>query len=460
MRDNPLDLRPFRLRVRIVRAWRGLAVGLLAGGVFGLVWAVLDLTGVWFTEWLWLGIVIGGCGLLCALVGALLPVRDDAVARSVDRRAGLRDRIGTFIERKDSTENFDDALRHDAEEHVAALKAKRVFPVRVGRWQYVAASVVALASLVFLLGNTWYVFNEDAAKAKAEMEKIAAQIERVAKPILDKKDATEDEKKFANELDAFARRLEKGRINKEEAIQRANELAKEAQKLTQKRTDQAFEKMQTAREQMTRSHLSDKGLDKATLDKLNLDQRQRQLLDKLQKELGIDPKQGDNKFGKEQMDQLGLQEMDPSMLNLTQEQRDQIREMIQKELSDIDKQLADARGLTADEMESLLESKKNLEEMQEQLEISEEARKALEEFMNSPEFKDIMKAVKKMREAAKQVSDGQPLTDEQVEELEQMIEDLDKRLEDSKYREMVIEQMKQALEMLKAGKATCEAGGT
>jgi hypothetical protein len=459
MQDNKLNLHPFRRRVRLIRAWRGLALGAIAGGLLGLVWAVLDLTGVWFTEWLWLALVFLAPAVLCALVAALLPVPNEAVARSIDRRAGLRDRLGTMIERQEAQDAFDAALRQDAEAHVSGLRARNVFPVRMGRWQYLGTCAVALASLVFLLGNTWYMISPEATKAKEEMEKIAAQIERVAKPILDRKDATEEEKSFANELDAFAKRLEKGRITKEEAMQRANELAKQAQKLTQQRTDKAFQNMQTAREQMSMAKLAEKGLTKAQLEKLNLNNPQKQLLDKLQKELG-NPRQGDNKFNQETMDQLGLQQMDPSMLNLTDEERDKLRELIQQKLNDLDKKLANSQNLTEDELRELLEQQEQLQEMQEQLEISEEARKALEEFMNSPEFKDIMKAVKEMRDAAQQVANGEPLTDQQIEDLEQMIEELDEKLKDSKYREMVIEQLKAALEMLKQGKAVCEAGGT
>jgi Zn-dependent M16 (insulinase) family peptidase len=211
---------------------------------------------------------------------------------------------------------------------------------------------------------------------------------------------------------------------------------------------------------MTLSKLSDKGLDKKALEKLNMGERQKQLLQQLQQELGIDPKSGDDKFGQAQMDQLGLQQYDPSLLNLTDEERDRLRELIQERLNDIEKKLANSQELSPSELKSLLESKQQLQEMQEQLEMSEEMRKALEEFMNSPEFKDIMKAVDKMREAAKQVNEGQPLSEQQIQDLEKMLDDLEQKLEDSKYKDMVMEQMRAALEMLKAGKATCEAGGT
>ena len=50
--------------------------------------------------------------------------------------------------------------------------------------------------------------------------------------------------------------------------------------------------------------------------------------------------------------------------------------------------------------------------------------------------------------------------DDQSEVLEKMIDELDERLAGSKSQAMVIDALKTALEMLKAGKATCEAGGT
>ena len=133
MKQNPLDLGSFGRRVRLVRAWRGLAVGLLVGGALGFVWAVLDLTSVWFTELSQLAILFGACGVVGGLVGLLVPVRADAVARSIDRRARLQDRLGTSIEREDLSDDFDEEQRQDAAQHLSGVRARAVFPVRFGR---------------------------------------------------------------------------------------------------------------------------------------------------------------------------------------------------------------------------------------------------------------------------------------------------------------------------------------
>ncbi|MCH8977952.1 MAG: hypothetical protein IH945_01755 [Armatimonadetes bacterium] len=459
MKDSQLDLRPFRRRVRAVRAWRGLAAGLTAGGVLCLAWAVLDLTGVWFTEWAQLGVLVGALGLAGALVGAAWRVSDESVASSVDRRADLKDRLGTMIEREGLDDAFDDAQRHDAEAHLSALRAPRVFPVRVGRWQYTALAVTALASIVFLLGNSWYMLDPDARKAKAELEKIAAQIERVAKPLTEEKNTAlgADERALANEMRRFAKRLEKGRLNKEEAMQRANELVKQAQKLADKRVAQAQKQLQTARQQMTRMELERSGLDRKSLDRLNLPPMQQELLQQLKMQLNMQASPGDNKFDRATMQRLGLEDIDPSLLNLTEDQMDALRKMIDEQLRDIQRQLENAQNLTQDELNQLLQQQQQLQELQQSLELSEEARRILEEFMNSPEYQDIMKAVQELRDAAQQVYDGQPLTDQQIEELEQMLEELAEKLKDSEYRDMVMEQLRAALEQLKAGNALCAA---
>lgn len=462
MKNKLLELKPFRRRVRLVRAWRGLAVGLLIGGIAGLVWSVLDLAGLWFTEMAWLAILFGACGLFGALIGVLWPIAGDAVARSVDRRAGLQDRLGTILERGDAHEGFDDALREDAQAQVGALRAQSVFPVRVGRWQYSAIVLVVLASTVFLLGNNWYRIDADATKAQAELAKIAAEIERVAKPLEDKDDTmlSTDERALAEDLNRFAKKLERGRLTKEEAMKRANELAKQAQKLGQKRVEEAQKDLQTARRQMTMQQLAERGLDQESLENLNMNSQQQELLQQLKQEAGMKFSPSGEKFDEETMKQLGLEEFDPSLLNLSEDEIDQLSKMIAEKLQAIDEQMQNADSMSEEQLNSLLQQQQELREMQEQLEMSEEMRKALEEFMNSPEFQDIMDAVNELREAARQVGNGEPLTEQQIEDLERMLDQLDLDLDGSKYQEGVMEQLRAALEQLKTGSLSCDAAGT
>ena len=462
MKENRIDLRSFRRRVRLVRGWRGLAVGLLIGGTMGVAWAVMDLMSVWFTEWAQLGILVGTCGLVGLLVGGLWPVNEASVARSVDRRAGLRDRLGTMMEREGEHADFDDALRNDAQVYVGRVKAKKVFPVRVGRWQYLALVAMAIASMVFLLGNNWYMLSPELRETKQELAKIAASIERVARPLADKDNPAigPEEHELARELKQFAKRLEKGRLSKEEAMQIANELAKKAQKLAEKRVAKAQLQMQTTRQRMTEMSLAEKGLSREKLEKMNLSQELQQMLQQMKRDLGMKGSPMGDKFDQETMEQLGLEDIDPSLMNLTEDQIDQLRQMIQEQLDDIERQLENASQMTQEELNELLQRQQSLQELQDAVQMSEEARKALEEFMNSPEYKDIMAVVSEMRKAARQVINGEPLTDQQIEEFEQMLDELDERLDGSKYQEMVMETLRAALEQLKAGCLSCEAAGT
>lgn len=459
MNNLPIDVRPFARRVRLVRAWRGLAAGLLVGGIAGAVWSVLDLLGVAFTKWLWLGVLCGGTGFAFALVCLAWRVDDGAVARSIDRRAGLRDRIGTAIERSEQNDEFDEALRQDAKKCGESLKAASLYPVKVGRWQYLALCSMALASIVFLLGNAWPLASPEARRAKEELEKISQDIERVAKPIIERKDATSEEKALANDLQDFAKRLEKGRIDKEAAMQRANELAKQAQKLADKRVEQTMKSVQTAREQMSRSELASKGLDDKKLDSIKKSLQRSETLKSLMSKTGQSSKGGEDKFSQADLDDMGLSDLDPELLNMDQATRESIEKYLQERMQEIEKAIKDQK-LTADQRAALKQELESLKQLQQELEISEEAQRILQEFMNSPEFQDIMKEVAKLRKAAKQVSEGKTLTKEQIKELEKGLEELAQKLKDSKYRKEVMDALRKALEQLKAGNLDCDAGGT
>lgn len=454
-----VNFKRFVARVRLVRAWRGLAVGILIGGIAGLVLSVLDLTGLYLVDWQPIVTIGLASGLTAAVVGLVWPVDPAAVARSIDRRAGLHDRIGTAIERQTSKDAFDGALQEDAKKCSESLKASRIYPVKVGRWQIAAVASIALASTVFLLGNAWPMMSPEAKRAKEELQKISKDIERVAKPIIDRKDSTLDEKALANDLQDFAKRLEKGRIDKESAMQRANELAKQAQKLADKRVDRTMNEVKTAREQMSRSELASKGIDDKALESIKKNLARNETLKNIQSQLGKASKGGDERFSQAALDEMGLSELDPSLLNMDEELRKSIEEYLNERMKEIEKALKD-QNLTPDQRTSLKNELKSLKNLQQELKISEEARKILEEFMNSPEYQDIMKQVAKLRSAAKQVSEGKPLSPEQIKALEKAIEELAERLKDSKYRKDVIEAMKKALEQLKAGNLSCEAGGT
>src|SRR5690349_9657621 len=92
------NLKRFEQRVRLVRAWRGLGIGLCIGGVACAVWAALDWLRITYTEWTWMGAVVAAAGLIGLIQGYFAKVPMKALSDSIDRRGGLQDRLTTSME--------------------------------------------------------------------------------------------------------------------------------------------------------------------------------------------------------------------------------------------------------------------------------------------------------------------------------------------------------------------------
>src|SRR5689334_2053595 len=108
------NLQRFARRVRFIRAWVGLGIGLSLGAILATLWALLDWFRVFYTEWSYLGWLVGACGLLGLLISAFRSITPKALTDSIDRRAGLKNRLSTASERATEHGTFDDALRTDA----------------------------------------------------------------------------------------------------------------------------------------------------------------------------------------------------------------------------------------------------------------------------------------------------------------------------------------------------------
>ena len=66
------QLKSFEMRVRVVRSWRGLAIGACVGAAISSVWAVLDWRSILYTEWSWMVEMVGSLALAGAVIGLLL----------------------------------------------------------------------------------------------------------------------------------------------------------------------------------------------------------------------------------------------------------------------------------------------------------------------------------------------------------------------------------------------------
>lgn len=417
------SLKRFERRVRLVRSWKGLAIGASFGSLAAAVWAGLDLANVATAEWSSLGAVVGGGTLLGMLVGLFSRIPKNALADSIDRRASLDERLTTSIERSAFHSGFDEALHADAQSHLDGLKPAKLYPVQVGRWQGAALVLAALASGIFLLGNTQVLLNDQQKKDKDELKKAGQIVEHVAKPVEDDMKTpsqNEDEKRLAEALRKLSKDLEKAKISKEEAMQKTNEVQKQAEQLVKDRatqTQQSIAKAESAFEKLQKEEMS-KSMGKADPSDSKMTDAERQSkADQLQKE-------SDNVT--KQISKLQDQ--------MTQQGKDGAMQMkLDKELQDLLKQ-----------------QNKLAQELQE-LKLSKNVQDMYKRMMENPLFKKLLEMQKKLQDAMKDAQqNGQQtkLTHEQIEEMRKELEEMAKKLKDDKamseYLQALMDAMKNA----------------
>lgn len=401
-------LRRFARRVRWMRAWRGLAVGGAIGAALCGVWAALDWAGVFFAEWQGLALVFAAVSLLGALAGLIRRVDPRDLARSIDRRAGLEDRLGTALE-PGSGDGFLGAVREDADRRLLVLRPAQVFPARLGRWHGAACGLAVLAAGLFLAGNTPLLLSEQKKAERKELAEAGATVERVVEPLERSEGVTPKEKALARDLERFARELEKGRLDKTEAMQKANELAKKADELTR-------ERYKLAKEQLVQAESAFQKLSKAELQK------------------------------------AGLENLDPEIANMDPQQRDAETSKLQAELDRLSQEMArKASDLSPRERAEIERQMQEIQSSLQQIELSKKVQDMLDRLRNHPIYKELQEMAAKMRKAAEAGEQGQTpqLTREEIEEMKRRLEELAKMLEDD-------EAMQQFLEALKEALANCD----
>jgi hypothetical protein len=424
MEQNTTDLKRFARRVRLVRSWRGMAIGACFGSLAAAVWAGLDWANVAYAEWNGLGAVVAAGAVLGLFAGLFQRIPSAALADSIDRRGDLEDRLATSIERKDSHGGFDEALHADARDRLKDLKPAKLYPVRFGRWHAGTVALAVIASAIFILGNSPILLNDQQRSERKELEEKGKAVERVIKPLEEHMKAegrNPDEERLAEELRRLSKELKKGRINKEEALQKANELQKEAEKLVQ---DQA---------QKTQKTLADA---ESAFDKML----------------------------KEQMEKNGIKDIDPEMAKMTPEERAAMEKSLQAQQDSLQSQIDSLKsqlqkgGLDKEtqmqlskELQDLLNQQSALSKKLQQLELSKSVQDMLKRMMENPLYKKLLEAQKKLQEAmkeAQQNGEQQELSHEQIEELKKALEDLAKQLKDDKamseYLQKLLDSMKDA----------------
>ncbi|MGV3616174.1 MAG: hypothetical protein ACO1SV_12640 [Fimbriimonas sp.] len=446
MNEHSPRLKRFERRVRIVRTWRGLAIGACIGAAATAAWAVLDWANVAYTDWTRMGALVAAGAVIGAVVNALRPIPARALTASIDRRAGLEDRLSTADERASGHDAFDDALRQDAEARLAAVQPKAVYPIRVDRWHGGTVAFVAAAAAIFLLGNTPLLLNDAAKAAREEVKKEGQKVERVRKEVLETPEAREEmsdaQRRLAEEMRRLEKEMEKARMTPEEARQKANEIAKKAEELAKQDAKSALQNLdqaETARDKMLKQELAKAGMP-------NVDPQLAQMSDAERKEAMKDVQRQIDQAQKEidalqkQLDAINKKLKDP---NLSPEER---------------KALEEQKKSLEDSLSKAKEAQKAAQKQQKALELSQEAQEVFKKMAQHKLMEEIRELAKKLAEAAKageKSPDKPPLTEEERKALQEKLEALAKQLKDDKAME---EYLKKLLEAMKNMNGNCRNG--
>jgi hypothetical protein len=425
----------FARRVRVVRAWRGLAIGASAGAGLAAGWALLDWVGMLYTDWKPMGILFGAASLVGAAVGLSWPIPEAVLTRSLDRRAKLEDRLATANERRSAESAFDTALRADAEASLRDLKPNAVYPLRFGRWQGAAMALGLLAATIFLLGNSPILLSADRKKSQEAQKKEGEKVERVTRENFEtpeaKREMSDAEKRLADELRKYQRDLEKARMSDEESLQRANDIAKQADELarqTAKESEQSLNSAQDALKKMQQDELAKAGLQNAdpSMAAMPDDQFEQAKAD-ANAQLEKAQKQADSL--QSQLDALMNKLKNPKLT-------DAERKALEAQKKSLEKQLSDAKNTLAKAKDDLAAIK-----------LSEQARAVLKRMMNDPVFKEIQELLKMAKKDA--ASGSGPartqISDAERKEMQRKFDAMMKELSDPKKMEAYLQNILNAL---------------
>lgn len=466
MSDFERSLVPFKKRLRVLGAWAGLAYGLLAGAVVAAAWVALDFARVAYADWIPLGVTVGACGLAGAIVGTSWRWKTADVARSLDMRASLFDRAATAG--GEGTGEFTAAVRDDAAHAVAALDPRKVYPIKARRSQVAAAASIAIVALVFGLGNAPFIRGPKSKEERTELAKAGDAVVRVAKPLGEqakKGPLAAGDRKLATEMNRLGEDLQRGRINREEALRTANKLAEQAEKQAREHAQQAQKdlgKAETALQKYQRSELAEAGVDMDKLDSIKLSDEQRQFIEKQRVEQGW--KNERSKTESQALDQMGLNESARQLSQLSPEQREQLKQAAVERMQKLQEEIAKMDALPPEQRKAMerqmQEARRQMEEMQalmKSLELSDEVEKALRELAQSPEAQELAQKLQEMQEMARQQEAGQKMDPEQLKQMADQMKELAEKLKDPAAREAMKQMMKQALEEMEKGEMSRES---
>ncbi len=496
-------------RIRRLLAWRGATTGFALASFAALVLAFADWRRWIWVEWPMLAALVGFGALAGLVAGLLRRLPDSAVAASLDRRAGLKDRLASSMEISAAGHPYADAVATNARAALEGIDPRRLYPLRFNRWHTAALLCGLLAALFALLGNTPFMRSLADRKDQDEMKKQAQEVERIAKPVLEDKDVSKLSEEYAKQLQQFARELDRARHDKKDALKKTNDLLSQGQDLQRelsKKVNTGLERAQQSIEKMLAAKLAERGIsaspeeirkqmdnllrpdDSAFQKALEANRDERAGLDAARKDLKAQMDElrkqmskmaegsPEQKAMKEMLDELqakmkGLDEMQKDLANQMRQAQEDFRNQLMENAGDpgeFEKQLAEAQreldkieaklkmpNLTDAQRKAMEEKAKALRELMKQLKMSKELQEGLKALYSDPKMKEIMKRMAELMAKAKfaEGEAGEPgempkLTPEDIAEMQRMLDEMAEMLSDPAFRQEMLDALKEALENL------------
>jgi hypothetical protein len=432
---------PFRRRIKLLQAFEGAAAGVAVGSLIGIIWAILDWRGIFYFEWSQFALLIVATAIIGAGIRTLKRVDDLAIARSIDRRARLKDRLGTSAELEVNDNTFTQLLSEDATTQLKGLRPNSLYPVRLKRFHFVGLIGIALVGCILFFANSKLFLPKEALVAKESMKKESKRLDELKKAIFD--DST-DKKSTNPELMALQKDLmklqkdyEKARIDPKEAMVRADELAKKADELAKKSAVQELDKLKES---------------ESMLDKMQKDALQKAGLEKADME---SVKMSDTDFSQKMDATQQNAEKAKSKVSELQKKLDSLKAQLNKPGLDAaaKKDLENQIQKTEKELQEALKNAEQAQKDMESMQLSQEARDVLKKIFDDPIWKKIQEAAQKAKQSAEQAAKtGQPkLTKEERQRIQKEMEEFLKKMADDDFRKAYLQKL---LDSLKDGCGT------
>lgn len=237
-REFARGLRPVRRRVRLVMGARwGLTTLTAAASAVLLATLFLRLAGIWYDPlWPILALTVTVFGVIAGVLWYRLD--DDLLARSLDRRLVLKDRLTSALAMLAWPERsgMRQAVIADGAEHLASLTAADAYPFPpLQRWRTLGlALLVCTAAQVLPIAPLF--LSSKQRQERDELRTHAEQIKPVVREFRQRAQQSGDPeaRQTAKRLRQLQQDLLRGTLNKKRALLSLSEMQKDLQKLAER----------------------------------------------------------------------------------------------------------------------------------------------------------------------------------------------------------------------------------